>query len=126
MTFKNTTPKEAYAQLAQSQGKSIYLDVRTPEEFAAGHPANAVNIPVALKNPQTGQLQPNPEFLSRVKSEIPAGTEMFVGCKAGGRSMTACQILHDAGCTGVNNVAGGYEGSPTQPGWIHCDLPVEK
>lgn len=126
MTFKNTTPKEAYAALSNSQGKSVYLDVRTPAEFAAGHPINAVNIPVVLPNPQTGQMQANPDFLTRVEAELSADVELFIGCKSGGRSMTACQILQNAGRTNVINVAGGFEGSPTQLGWIQCDLPVQK
>ena len=38
---------------------------RTAEEFAAGHPPGAVNVPVWLK--QGGQMVPNPAFLEQVR-----------------------------------------------------------
>ena len=34
---------------ARVQAGVAYLDVRTPEEFAAGHPPAAVSVPVSFK-----------------------------------------------------------------------------
>src|SRR5260370_29975101 len=60
MAIKQQVPPEAYETLKQNPD-ALYLDVRTEGEFAAGHPAGAINIPVMVaKGP--GQMQLNLEF----------------------------------------------------------------
>lgn len=44
-----------------------YLDVRTPEEFAAGHAPNSINIPVMLSS--GGAMVPNPDFAAEVRGQ---------------------------------------------------------
>ena len=57
MAIAQTTPPQAYAILAR-HADAVYLDVRTPEEFTAGHPAGARNVPVLLMDAATGVFVP--------------------------------------------------------------------
>ncbi|MGH7917705.1 MAG: rhodanese-like domain-containing protein, partial [Candidatus Binataceae bacterium] len=61
MAINQLEPPQAY-EVLRNDPAAIYLDVRTEAEFAEGHAAGALNIPVVfLKGP--GQMQANPEFL---------------------------------------------------------------
>ncbi|CAI0435445.1 unnamed protein product [Linum tenue] len=46
----------------------MYLDVRTSEEFDAGHPTGAVNIPYLLR--KGAEMSKNPKFLDEVWSKF--------------------------------------------------------
>jgi len=124
MTIKQISVQQAHQQ--QSSG-ATYLDVRSIPEFEQGHPKNAFNIPLLHLDPQTGQMRPNPEFLAVVRATFAADTPMVVGCKTGGRSQQACEILTAAGFADVTNVLGGFSGAPQlgQVGWAQAGLPVE-
>jgi rhodanese-related sulfurtransferase len=64
--------------------KSPFLvDVRTPQEFTAGHLPQAVNIPVD-------------ELRSRL-AELPPDGEIAVYCQVGQRGYLATRILRQAG-----------------------------
>jgi rhodanese-related sulfurtransferase len=125
MTIKHITVQQAHQQ--QSSG-ATYLDVRSIPEFEQGHPAGAFNVPLLHLDPQTGQMRPNPEFLNVVKANFPPDTTMVVGCKMGGRSQQACELLSSAGYQDVTNVLGGWGGAPQMghTGWVQAGLPVEK
>lgn len=127
MPIRQVTPEEAQ-QLIDSGYR--YIDVRTAGEFAAGHPRSAVNIPVALPDPATGQMAMNPDFLPVVGAHFPAATKIIVGCQSGMRSQRAAEALVQAGYTEVLNMQGGFGGARDQqgrtlvPGWGDCGLPV--
>ena len=72
----------------------LILDVRTADEFAAGHLPNAVNIPVD-------------ELRSRL-DELPASREIIAYCQVGQRGYLATRILLQAGHS-VSNLSGGYK-----------------
>ena len=57
--FDNLEPRACH-KLVSEDGWT-YIDVRTPDEFSAGHPVGAQNIPFALIGP--GGMMPNPMFL---------------------------------------------------------------
>ena len=61
----------------------ILIDVRTPQEYAEGHIAGSVNIPV--------------QVLESNLSQIPAGIPVVVYCRSGNRSAQAAQILSKNG-----------------------------
>jgi rhodanese-related sulfurtransferase len=124
MTIKHITVQQAHQQ--QGAGAK-YLDVRSVPEFLQGHPEGAFNIPLLHLDAQTGQMRPNPEFLAVVQANFPRGTPMVVGCKMGGRSQQACEILASAGFEDVTNVLGGWGGAPQMghAGWVEAGLPVE-
>lgn len=123
MPIRQVTPVEAARELAGS-ASAVYLDVRTPEEFDAGHPAGARNVPVFLFDPATRRPRPNPEFLAVVQRHLPPPTTLLVGCQSGMRSQRACELLADAGYADLANVRGGFGGSDDSPGWAESRLPV--
>ncbi len=73
-------------------GKHRFLDVRTPEEFAEGALAGAINIEVD-------------ELRGRL-AELDREKEYWVYCTSGARSHTACRILSQHGFR-CRNVSGG-------------------
>ena len=128
MPIKQQKPVEAHDTLSKNPG-AIYLDVRTEGEFAQGHPAGALNVPVVfIKGP--GQMQPNDDFAAVVEKIIPKNTKLVVGCLAGGRSQRACEILEGAGYTDLTNVVGGWggqrdgSGNVIGKGWRDEGLPT--
>ena len=128
MAIKQSRPTEAHDTLTKNPG-AIYLDVRTENEFAQGHPTGALNVPVVfIKGP--GNMQLNEDFESVVEKVIPKNTKLIVGCLAGGRSQRACEILEGAGYTDLTNVIGGFggqrdaSGTVIGKGWRDEGLPV--
>lgn len=124
MTIKHVTVHQAREQ--QDRG-AVYLDVRSIPEFEQGHPAGAFNVPLLHLDPATGQMRPNPDFLPVVRANFPPDTPMVIGCKMGGRSRQACEILATAGFRDVANVLGGFSGAPQMGmrGWAQEGLPVD-
>jgi rhodanese-related sulfurtransferase len=128
MSIKQTEPAQAYETL-KSNPDALYLDVRTEEEFAQGHPAGAINIPVVFFG-SPGQPQPNPDFLTVAEKVLPKNQKLLVGCLAGGRSQRACELLESAGYTDLTNVRGGFggqrdgSGRVLVAGWRDAGLPV--
>jgi NADPH-dependent 2,4-dienoyl-CoA reductase/sulfur reductase-like enzyme/rhodanese-related sulfurtransferase len=70
------------------------LDVRTPQEFAAGHVPGAVNIPI--------------DDLRERLAEVPQDRPIAAYCQVGQRGYLATRILKQAGYD-VANIAGGYK-----------------
>jgi len=130
MEIPQLTPTEA-EEIRQRDAGTVYLDVRTEEEFEAGHPAGARNVPVVFFDPATRQPTPNPDFLPTVERHLPRTTKLLVGCQSGVRSQRACELLAEAGYGDVANVRGGFGGARDQsgrivvPGWRDAGLPVE-
>jgi rhodanese-related sulfurtransferase len=124
MTIKHITVQQAHQQQAAG---ATYLDVRSIPEFQQGHPAGAFNVPLLHLDSQTGQMRPNPEFVAVVKANFPQHAAMVVGCKMGGRSQQACELLSSAGFEDLANVLGGWGGAPQMghSGWVQSGLPVE-
>ncbi len=108
-----------------------YVDVRTVEEFRAGHADGAVNVPAFFRHP-LGQMVPNPDFVRVMQASFPRDASLVVGCQAGRRSQMACELLAGAGYARLHNIAGGFGGArdrfgrATQPGWAELGLPVSQ
>src|SRR5260370_40681121 len=82
------SPQEASEKLAAG---CTYVDVRTIQEFEAGHPPGAVNVPIMLAA-GAGMVQ-NPDFVPVMRAAFLKDAQIIVGCKAGGRSLRAAQTL---------------------------------
>jgi len=123
MSYDTTTPEGAKALLDGSDGWT-FLDVRTVEEFEAGHVPGAYNAPIAFRGP--GGMELNDAFVPAVAAVFAPDTPLVLGCAAGVRSAHACEALLAAGFTKLVNMDGGFSGSRTMPGWTACGLEVAR
>ena len=115
--------------LLQKDPDYLYLDVRSVPEFEQGHPIKAINIP--LLNLVTGMgMLPNDDFVAVLEANLPKDAKLLVGCKTGGRSFRACEILSQRGYSNIVNVRTGFVGVMdnfgriVEPGWGLLNLPV--
>lgn len=128
MAVKDITPQQAHEAL-KADPSAVYIDVRTAQEFGNGHPAGAVNIPVAFADPARGMVL-NPDFLSVVEKNFAKDKKIILGCQSGMRSARAAGILLEAGYSDIANLLGGFGGMRDQsgtvmaPGWSASGLPV--
>jgi len=128
--LKEISPQEAYETLRQDS-QSVYIDVRTVEEFANGHPEGAVNIPIAFLDPAEGMVL-NPEFVRVVEVHFAKDRKLLLGCKAGPRSSNAANVLEQQGYQDVASVCGGFgglrdpSGQVLAVGWADLGLPVSQ
>lgn len=91
-----------------SQEDVVILDVRTAEEFADGHIADAINIDVNSDN-----------FIEQAKILLPADKRIAVYCRSGRRSATAAQKLSKIGFKPTNLEGGILD-------WEQHNLPIVK
>ncbi|KAB5556734.1 hypothetical protein DKX38_007643 [Salix brachista] len=101
-----------------------YLDVRTPDEFSAGHAAGAINIPyipysVSINVCFKAGMTKNPRFVEEVSLHFRKHDEIIVGCQLGKRSMMAAADLLAAGFAAVTDIAGGFAA------WTQNGLPTD-
>jgi len=89
---QSISPQAYQDQFSASDAGHFLLDVRTPEEFASGHIAGAINISV--------------DALDQHLSEVPKDQPVVVYCHSGNRSAQATQILQNAGYSQVYDLGG--------------------
>ena len=82
------------------------LDVRTKEEWDAGHLKGAKLVTLSEEG-----------FVEKAKAVLDPKKPVVVYCRSGGRSAKATKLLRDAGFTTVHDMAGGIvawekEGKP--------------
>ncbi|KAK3413727.1 thiosulfate sulfurtransferase 16, chloroplastic [Eucalyptus grandis] len=94
-----------------------YLDVRTPEEFSAGHASGAINIPYMYR--VGSGMTKNASFIKEVSAQFRKDDEIIIGCQLGKRSMMAAKDLLAAGFSAVIDIAGGYAA------WTQNGLPTD-
>jgi rhodanese-related sulfurtransferase len=74
---------------------AVVVDVRTPEEFAAGHIDGAINIDIS-----------DPTFGQQIEA-LPTDATYVVYCRSGNRSAQAAKVMAEAGLTDVYDVQSG-------------------
>ena len=92
----DVTPQAKQSMVQSEKAKGVWIDVRSAEEFNAGHLQNAVNIP-------------HDKIIEGVKaigSDKDAPINLY--CRSGRRAEAALTELKNAGYTNVTN-HGGYE-----------------
>ncbi len=97
---------EQFEKLLVEKNNAIILDVRTPEEFAAGHVKGAVNLNIYDAGFKDG--------LAKLDKAKP----VLVYCKAGSRSSDAANQMKDLGFGEVYNFGGGMLA------WANSDKPM--
>ena len=96
VAYANTAPQTEQSAVQQEKAKGVWIDVRSAEEFNAGHLQGAVNIP-------------HDKIIEGVKaigSDKDAPINLY--CRSGRRAEAALTELKNAGYTNVTN-HGGYE-----------------
>ena len=101
------TAADLDARLGQTPPAVTVLDVRTAEEYAAGHVPGARNIPVGELDTRLGELAPF------------RGSELVVYCRSGKRARTALETLEAQGFQELRHLAG------DMLGWSESGRPVE-
>jgi rhodanese-related sulfurtransferase len=102
----NLSGAEAVTLINRSH--AVVLDVRDEAEFATGHIAEAMNIPL-------NQLAEKLDTLKKYKSK-----PILVNCQRGVRGAKACAILRKAEFSQVHHLQGGLDA------WLKANLPVVK
>ena len=74
---------------------NVFLDVRTPTEFAEGHIDGAINIDVM-----------SADFVAKIES-LKKTNNYYLICRSGGRSSSACVKMANAEFTTLTNMKGG-------------------
>lgn len=100
--IKEVSPTDAQTEVAKAY--SQFIDVRTPEEYAAGHADRARNIPLDTISANLDQLEKN--------------EPVYLICQTGNRSKKAAIILNEAGFNNVINITGGTSA------WEAAKLPM--
>ena len=91
--YEQITPKEAKQLMSEEEGY-IILDVRTQEEYAAGHIPGAICVP----NETIGSESP---------TELPEKDQLIlVYCRSGRRSRQAAEKLANLGYTNIKEFGG--------------------
>ena len=92
-TYRSITMGEAVTMMAQETGY-IILDVRRPDEFAAGHIPNAINVPnESIGTDEIPELPDKDQFI-------------MVYCRSGRRSKEASEKLVKLGYTNIVEFGG--------------------
>ena len=104
--MKNLSNQE-WQEMTANDDNKVILDVRTDEEFADGIIPGAEQLDI---------YQPQ-EFMEGVQ-KMDASKNYYVYCRAGSRSVQACQIMKQSGIDNLYNLTGGYsnwDGDTTIP-----------
>jgi rhodanese-related sulfurtransferase len=86
------SPVQYQSEFVEANIAHLLLDVRTPEEFATGHIAGAVNIPL--------------DALESRLSEVSKDQPVVVYCRSGNRSAQAADLLESAGYDNIRDLGG--------------------
>ena len=106
-SVRDVTAAEAGDLIAQDSSL-IVLDVRTPEEFAAGHVDGAINLNVMSE-----------DFTEQLAQLDPAKTYVL-HCKSGGRSAKALEVLKGQNFESIVHMTDGFDG------WAAAGLEVSQ
>ena len=91
-------------------GQRAVLDVREPEEFAAGHLPGAINVPRGVLEFKIGMVPP---------LAAPT-TPILIYCRTSGRAALSVVQLQKIGYSNIVSMAGGFEA------WNNEQRPTEK
>ena len=106
-TAANQVGAAAATQLINREA-AIVIDVRNPDEFAAGHLPDALNIPLDKLAERVGEIEKYKE------------KPVILCCAAGMRSGKGCAELAKLGFSRVHSLAEGVDG------WVGAGYPIKK
>lgn len=100
------SPQALVERLDDGPKAPFVLDVRTAEEYVAGHVPGAVNIP-------------HDQLASRL-AEVPRDRDVVLYCRSGRRVQMAAEVLAGSGYARLEHLQG------DMPAWAGQGRPVEK
>jgi rhodanese-related sulfurtransferase len=98
------TPQEAKPAVEAAYAQ--FIDVRTPEEYKAGHAERTKNIPL--------------DELAQNLDKLEKNEPVYLICQTGMRSMKAAQMMNEAGFPQTVSIAGGTTA------WQDAGFPMAK
>jgi phage shock protein E len=105
--IETVSPAAAADLIAAAPPGLVILDVRTPDEFAAGHLAGAVNLDFSAAT------------FGDDLAALDTGAPYIFYCRRGNRSADAREMMRSLGFREVHEIAGGIDA------WVAAGLPVE-
>ena len=122
---KSVSPEQTAELLKEG---AVYVDVRTEQEYEAGHVPGSLNVPWKQLGP--GGMVQNPEFLDVMQKCFGKNEKLIMGCRSGNRSQHAGELLVRSGYADVSNLTTGFEATRDAfgrviPGWRNVGFPVE-
>ena len=102
----NIPPAEAKVYLETE--KPVLIDIRTTDEYAAGHLAASVQMDYYA-----------PAFKDKL-SKLDKSAKYLIYCRSGKRSAAALKMMQDLGFSDIHDIAGGITA------WQAAGLPVVK
>ena len=127
MSIHETNPAGAKDLLDGDEGWTL-VDVRSPQEFAAGHIPGAYNLPIAFRGPMGMEF--NESFVSAARECFEKDSRLVLICAAGVRSRKAAEFLEAEGYSRLANMNGGMSGgfnatgSAPEAGWMDQGFEV--
>ena len=108
--FKDLNPGEALALIQENKDNPnfLILDIRTPEEYAEGHLAGAVDLDFYA------------ETFRESLAKLDRAGRYLVYCRSGARTKKAMEIMVELGFQEIYILAGGLNS------WLAAGLPVVK
>lgn len=109
MAIEDLEPQKCLELIEENQDNPnfIILDVRGPDEYAAGHVKNSVLIEVR-----------SPDFKEKLE-ELDKNKKYLVYCKSGMRSRKATKIMDEMGFKNLCTMKKGFRN------WVANELPQE-
>ena len=95
--IKMDLPQEDWKSKLEADDNAFLLDVRTLQEFEAGHITNASLLDIYQSR----------EFIEGIKSFDPS-KNYYVYCRSGVRSGQACKLMNQIGISKTYNLLGGF------------------
>lgn len=86
------------ADFITAHPKAVVIDVRTPDEFAEGHIAHAINVDYRAEDFR-GQLD-----------ALDKNAHYVLHCKSGNRSGKSLEIMKELGFSRITHMDGGFDG----------------
>ena len=102
----NIPPAEAKTYLEAE--KPVLIDIRTADEYAAGHLADSAQMDYYA-----------PDFKDKL-SKLDKNAKYLIYCRSGKRSTATLKMMQDMGFSDNHDIAGGINA------WIAAGLPVVK
>jgi rhodanese-related sulfurtransferase len=105
-----TVSVEDLYELSKNDQSFLLLDVREDDEFSDFHSTLSRSLPLSRLMEGRG--------LEEIKA--PKDQPVYIICRSGRRSASACEILHNHGFQKTVNIAGGMEA------WVRAGFPYAR